>query len=502
MIKKTKHKRIRNLFMSLLALFLLYSCQAPEEYIEDSGRLNGKFEIVQPKKFGKNSELMQALKRVQQEKQKALESGREVISTLYDFSVETNAASLINHDGTATYTFAVKRPQPNGLYENLVLSETTPNHYEAFLYQYQVSSTEWAQLLAGSTSLSLENKLTILPVNDQAFISNLTTNSKMAADGPCYITQLVYVEGRPCGGTEQHSYGDLSCPLAGSYYAATPGQLTFLVTQVDCGGGPSNTTGTGTGGGPKRPISSPLPIYPAIAPRPQTPCETLKSLGESTLVTSNLTELEGKTTGTQEFGFYHRKNELGFYEEGTAIPQDPNNPSRLLPKITDCKTYGMSHNHTNKPGAVQMFSDADIFGGGLSNLIGMAKSCNTKAIIQNNGQLPNAVEYFFTVAVKGPTGDKHTYAVVVKDYSIFWALATNKDTIKKLSKKLRKNYKNLYYDLDENETPTLAQKEKAFLSTYKNSGFGLYFATDTTFKNWSEVNLTTNGNNTTKTPCQ
>jgi hypothetical protein len=170
------------------------------------------------------------------------ENNRTEVSSIYDFSIETNNVKLIETDSLKTYTFKVNRAVDNGLFENLQITKKVNDTYVAKLLQYNLTSEEKALFLSGE-NIDVNGKLATINIDDQDFISDITSKSS----GDCYETVMIFQEAHNCLGEESHSPGDVNCPywFTDPSMAASYDGYEAVVVSVDCYGGGDDGLGGG-----------------------------------------------------------------------------------------------------------------------------------------------------------------------------------------------------------------------------------------------------------------
>ncbi|WP_225037335.1 hypothetical protein [Winogradskyella sp. SM1960] len=90
--------------------------------------------------------------------------GKLIYSEEYDFYVDNEQAYHITSGDYESYTFAIKRPENNGLTENLVLSKQKDGTYKASIMSYDLTETERQSIIDGVIPVGIENKTSVQPL--------------------------------------------------------------------------------------------------------------------------------------------------------------------------------------------------------------------------------------------------------------------------------------------------------------------------------------------------
>ncbi|WP_179350057.1 hypothetical protein [Winogradskyella pacifica] len=90
--------------------------------------------------------------------------GKLIYSEKYDFYVDNEQAYHITSGDYESYTFAIKRPENNGLTENLVLSKQKDGTYKASIMSYDLTETERQSVIDGVIPVGIENKTSVQPL--------------------------------------------------------------------------------------------------------------------------------------------------------------------------------------------------------------------------------------------------------------------------------------------------------------------------------------------------
>lgn len=234
---------------------------------------------------------------------------KNVSSSIYNFSINTNVCKMITVDSLTTYTFEVTREQDNGFFENLVVQELTDGTFKTKLFRYNVTAQEKENILKG-IDVDMTNKISTILIDDPSFVTDIF--SKIYFSTFCYESSTVYVQGTPCGGIQAHNWNE-ACPHAGTALAAQPPSLQTVYTMVPCpidetGGGsePTGPTDTGEiGGGGTSPTGG---GGLGEIEEEETPCSRMKKNSNKTSFKQRFKELNTSTNYNKEF-------ETGYYEK-------------------------------------------------------------------------------------------------------------------------------------------------------------------------------------------
>lgn len=243
---KNPKQKLKN-FLFLLSLLFTFSC-SKDAYEELSYETSKKYKV---KSLQRNEikNLEKKLKNFKAFTKFQYENNRTEISSIYDFSIETNHVKFIEAGNIKSYTFKVNRTVGNGLFENLQIIKKADGNYVAKLLQYNLTNEEQVLLLSGGY-VDVNGKLTIINIDDQIFINNI--NAKLRGD--CY-DMIITSQENPCASGE-HSYGQIGCIMPPSLQAK-PDSNVYTIVSVNCdtgsGGdlenGVTTTPVSGGGGG-------------------------------------------------------------------------------------------------------------------------------------------------------------------------------------------------------------------------------------------------------------
>lgn len=434
---------------------------------------------------------------------------KEVSSSIYSFSINTNLCKMITVDGFTTYTFEVIREQDNGFFENLVVKELANGTLETKLYKYDVTAQEKENILTG-IDVDMTNKISTLLIDDPNFVSDIFSKVYYSSNG-CYSVSSMIIPGNYCK-DGIHMYGDNNCVYVINNILtsqATPSSNQLIYTSMPCddngGGGPSGPTDTGgfdgggtspTGGGPTEFEEIPT----------TTPCQELKKMTENDANKNSLEILKTKTQGAKEFGFAVKKTANGAYATPEVIPQNPKNNNALdISAFLTGEYIIIMHNHPNPSVGPPMFSGSDV-------IIGLLKNAEKVSTYNTNQSLTtNFQELAMTLAgYDSVLNTSITFVLKIKDWNIFNATFNSDKKKADFDKLIRKNYEDLTaegvsnpLEFDSNRPATLHDFKDVFLKEILNKGIGLYQAVPglNNTVNWSEVVYNTSQGKSTLIPC-
>lgn len=243
---KNPKQKLKNILL-LLSVFFTFSC-SKDAYEESSYEASKKYKV----KSLQRSEIKNLEKKLKNFKaftKFQYENNRTEISSIYDFSIETNDVKFIEAGNIKSYTFKVNRTVDNGLFENLQIIKKADGNYVAKLLQYNLTNEEQVLFLS-SGYLDVNGKLTTINIDDPSFINNI--NAKLRGD--CY-DMIITSQENPCASGE-HSYGQIGCIMPPSLQAK-PDSNVYTIVSVNCdtgsGGdlenGVTTTPVSGGGGG-------------------------------------------------------------------------------------------------------------------------------------------------------------------------------------------------------------------------------------------------------------
>ena len=151
-----------------------------------------------------------------------------------------------------SYTFSVRRPQDNGLMENLLVNLQEDGSYKLYLVSYDLTSEEHSDLLQGM-EVDFENKYVVIEIENDGLTNNLFGRFAPVDCTTAYTTYCTqgnhangYLEGNPCP-----AYGvriEITCTEGGGDGGHGQGQGTSS-------GSPHNGTTTPT---PNPIVSTPV----------------------------------------------------------------------------------------------------------------------------------------------------------------------------------------------------------------------------------------------------
>lgn len=471
---------------------IIFGCSSPEFLLDEQNKSNRniKMEILKADAIKKHPRLFTRVSKLNEAILQRNANQKNVSSTIYNFSINTNLCKMITVDSLTTYTFEVIREQDNGFFENLVVKEKPDGTFKTTLYQYAVTAQEKENILNG-IDVDMTNKISTLTIDDPSFVSDIF--SKVYFSMFCYEASTVIDPGRLCF-QNLHAH-PADCLLSGSQAPVLPSTNTVytMVPCPDSGGGGSGLTGPtdtggfdGTGTSPTGGGSGPPTFGDEDAP-----CSKLKQV--SVAMKSKLNTIDDSASASNcescEFGYQMENNS-----------SDPNNPQigtglLIASNKNSIKTsytstsVGLIHSHS--VGLNQMFSFSDVF--------------NLWQLLQNTQQTNWSLGVVYLVSPFGIT-----YAIKTNNIAAFngfiSTLVTNtkgKNTMQKVNKlndKLAQEHPAPNpFGLSLNEQEKM---EEDFLLFFANAGLSIYSTTDSNFENWDKLSLSNNSQErVTRTPC-
>ncbi|MEQ3662288.1 MAG: hypothetical protein ABNG96_06310, partial [Flavobacterium sp.] len=137
-------------------------------------------------------------------------NGRVINDTINNFSIETESGTYIEKENYHSYTFKVIRENGSDfLLENIVVDKYNDSDYRTFLYQYDITQDE-LNLINNNQYVDLNNKISIIVLENSSISNYLNTNSKIDYNSMCYVSNTYYVE------------GSFICPLGNHNYSNYP----------------------------------------------------------------------------------------------------------------------------------------------------------------------------------------------------------------------------------------------------------------------------------------
>jgi hypothetical protein len=244
-------------------LFLQISCNIEDDQHEDHKhdysktnikRITIKDAVVNTNAFNKLTKPNKQIKNI---------NGRVINDTINNFSIETESGTYIEKENYHSYTFKVIRENGSEfLLENIVVDKYNDSDYRTFLYQYDITQDE-LNLINNNQYVDLNNKISIIVLENSSISDYLNTNSKIDYNSMCYVSNTYYVEGSFICPENGHNYSNYtSCPYFDDGTASpTHGNWATDVSLTPCvdTGGFNNTDagnespsgengGSGTGG--------------------------------------------------------------------------------------------------------------------------------------------------------------------------------------------------------------------------------------------------------------
>ena len=244
-------------------LFLQISCNIEDDQHEDHKhdysktnikRITIKDAVVNTNAFNKLTKPNKQIKNI---------NGRFINDTINNFSIETESGTYIEKENYHSYTFKVIRENGSEfLLENIVVDKYNDSDYRTFLYQYDITQDE-LNLINNNQYVDLNNKISIIVLENSSISDYLNTNSKIDYNSMCYVSNTYYVEGSFICPENGHNYSNYtSCPYFDDGTASpTHGNWATDVSLTPCvdAGGINNTDageespsgengGSGTGG--------------------------------------------------------------------------------------------------------------------------------------------------------------------------------------------------------------------------------------------------------------
>lgn len=167
-------------------IVMLFGCNTPEDLIEkETSSL--KLTTLNSKELKKREKLFSKIESFS-EFLKLQPLNKTVSSEIYNFSVDTNSAKMLQNGTITSYTFKVNRVVDNGLFENLLITEKQNGELIAQLLQYNLTGSEKKSILSGG-DVNVNGKLNVIDIDDPTLIIDVM--GKFRND--CYDTFLFIV---------------------------------------------------------------------------------------------------------------------------------------------------------------------------------------------------------------------------------------------------------------------------------------------------------------------
>jgi len=419
-------------------------------------------------------------------KEKENIQGKDVYSSAYDFTINTDFARYIETtDGTYhSYTFPIERIEDNGLLENLFLSLQNDGTYRALIVTYKLTELEKEDLLVGIFPEEFENDVTYTEIDDEDLLTDIFSVYEVScADITIqYCTSEAnhpggeFADGSPCNAVAYSIRRICSGGSDGSGYNPDEGTGGDDGAGNDAGGGTSTTTDTTdptdtiTGD-----VDLPVITTPTIIPDSVSPCETLNNLIDPTKanIKPDLEHLKTLVEESQENGVSFKKSG----ETYNSINISPGLSLHITLPISG-DVYSGAHTHTDD--AYPMFDWGDLFG--LFHMYDQA-NINVK---------DEVTLFLVSQDYLSPTTD--VYAVVINDIDAF-ALKIQQDinslrvtdpiaflsTDDRVKVKVLNEKYGIGFDNSDNY-------ERIFLESFKNHNISLYKANED-ISNWSKLTI-------------
>lgn len=483
-----KHLLQKSLFLlTIIFIFGLFGCE--KDLYEDQITNKKEFKMRRitleelqniPNAFKK----FQSIDDLQRNKAKS----KLIYDSINDFTIDTDKIVIYEKDGQYSITFPISRSYESDKVENLVLQSAENNTYIPFIFKYDLTEDEKADVINGNSIIGIENKMTskYLPELDVDEFGNSSERTTICI----LVTVAICTEGNHEGG--QTNNGS-PCPAHGTE------QMVFCWDYVGPGGdtgddGWTGNEGNNTEGNNNNPTNPYTPSGGGNSgggPKPNTPETPIPPV----IVTMPLLELEEEPTEEPCIKMNLLKNDVGFkqklqdlktaadnnYFETTIIIADNNNNTP-----TDNYNYVSSNGNPNIPQAPYLFYPGISKGllhnhySGLLSIFTVADLAGIYDIVKN----PNvtADELTFALVTKAGT----VYALTINDKNQFIAFGN-----KNLSNEYQKQY--LISDLIKNynviETNSNDTNEKGFQKMMKdyNMGINLFRGDNVNFNSWTKI---------------
>ena len=436
--------------------------------------------------------------------------------------------------------------EPQEVYNLMYFSKDYEN-YHVILFKYDFSQIPFQQFVAHPESII--DVLGFVPLNDIENIYenisysishglNSTSSVQTTSTSPTVVrlfidcVEITIVPEQPCGGRDQHSYGDQSCPHRGTRLGATPARTIYDFSGCGNSNGGGSGGGTpGNGGNPS--VGNPVggggstPTNPNPSPIKSIPIKikewldliivqininkinhnhkTLKAISNSSVIKTDLINFYSKLDQTIEYGTaygFKTVNKSYLYDNNWSLPNPVLQDGKISLLTANAKYCGVIHTHPEKVGnpsvkLAPLFSMAD-----LTAIFKFANETTASPNRKPAEAFIGAVNKYGLYMAMLPNDVTKTnmatrYADFTKTLNGKVVADLNKPKWDKIEEKLSHKYSEI-----ENSSKTEAQKktahEKALLEVMKEYGLemNIYFLNQNsgTFNGtWQQVTLNNNG---------
>ncbi|SDS98202.1 hypothetical protein [Winogradskyella sediminis] len=169
-----KRKRLKNylkLGTLLIGIVMLAQACQKDDAIGDEPLRQTEFKVtlVSKTQYSKNqivNDIVGALPKQKDAMQKTNTNTQAKTTYVdeYDFYIKDEQAYHITSNDYESFTFEIKRPQDNGLLENMVLNKYADGSYNAFIMKYDVTEAEKQSIVDGITPVGIGDKTSIEPL--------------------------------------------------------------------------------------------------------------------------------------------------------------------------------------------------------------------------------------------------------------------------------------------------------------------------------------------------
>ena len=446
-----KIKIDKTIYLGILFIFCLISCNAPENLIDEANYNNTiKIDNVEVKELFKRKEFNDIVTKLYKPKN-GNEVSRTVMENEYGFTILDQPAKVIEQNNKITYTLAISRDNqltPSTSFENLIISNDSLNQPQAVIVKYR-PFVPMNQLLTNNGGFEGEVKVTPITYN------NTQATGKISYS--CFNILLSKCKGIPydCGGS-----------FCGYYH------YTICVADDETGGGGDNGTIVGSGstagsgnpnGGGSNPITTPNGGSTSTASNPCATLNKINTINHTAYVSNNDIATNPNACDNCENGYIFRM----------ADNQNPLQPVQLQTSINSeigipvgPTIYGANHTHPSS--AYQMFSFHDM-NTLLSIYLNAHDNIKKHAVFMLNNS------------------DGTNYAILIDNFETFANFINEQLTNTGIND--CENALDEMEDILESKYKRSNNLEKTFLNFISSAGISLYSPTDANFSNWQKLSL-------------
>lgn len=498
---KQTFKNYFKLGVLLLGISLtLVNCQKDDDIAirkEDSFS-KSRFSIskILTSEIFKNKSLINKLNKIDEVKKRKLEtsiSNREVYSSLYDFTINTDYANYLEDSESSyhSYTFPISRNVGTPYVENLLFSLQEDGTYKTSIVTYNVTNDEKESLNHG-LPVDLEGKISFTEIDGDNLLIDIFGKFGCTYSIEEYCNCNVHPNENGFSGCHSSCYEIIvseSCVVDTSGGAGGD-TSTDSTSPTDT----DTTNPSGSGYTPPTTTFTPCEDCPEFVDN--DPCEELQKLFEDDVnndytkpnIKPIIQQLETTLGYEGENGANFNQNNDATGTPNTydnpALPANPINsidvPNECINTDTTTSIYGGAHTHPIT--TYSMFSFSDIL---------VLKSLYTCA----PEELKNSVVFTLTATNNQTTNTNYfnpvTYAIKIDDISIF-------NSFKNSFLQGIKNSNSNYINADYKKLLRLAEVtlqdaydessnlELTFLTFFEAAGISIYKA-NSTLDNWSKL---------------